>query len=76
MTVSLEFFLRLIGMVGLAIGGVYLGIGLSGAAHTPPELWAVVFGLVGALVGLVITPFLTTRPARALRARISEMPAS
>jgi uncharacterized protein YacL len=74
--VSLEFFLRLIGMVGLAIVGVYLGIGLSGVAHTPPELWAVVFGLVGALVGLVITPFLTTRPARALRTRISEMPAA
>lgn len=76
MNVSLEFFLRLIGMVGLAVAGVYLGVGLSGAAHTPPELWAVVFGLVGALVGLVVTPFLTTRPARALRARISEMPAA
>jgi uncharacterized protein YacL len=75
-TVSLEFFLRLIGMVGLAVGGVYLGIGLSGIAHTPAELWAIVFGLVGALVGLVVTPFLTTRPARALRARISEMPAA
>jgi len=74
--VSLEFFLRLIGMVGLAVAGVYLGVGLSGAAHTPPELWAVIFGLVGALVGLVVTPFLTTRPARALRARISEMPAA
>lgn len=76
MNVSLEFFLRLIGMVGLAVAGVYLGVGLSGAAHTPPELWAVIFGLVGALVGLVVTPFLTTRPARALRARISEMPAA
>ena len=76
MKVSLEFFFRLMGMLGLAIAGVYLGIGLSGVAHTPPELWAVVFGLVGALVGLVVTPFLTTRPARALRARISEMPAA
>ena len=73
---SVEFFLRIIGMVTVAIAGVYLGINLSGAAHTPPELWAVVFGLVGALVGLVVTPFLTTRPARALRARISEMPAA
>jgi len=63
-------------MVGVAIAGVYLGINLSGVAHTPPELWAVVFGLVGALVGLVGTPFVTTRPARALRARISEMPAA
>jgi len=35
------------------------------------RVWA-----VGALVGLVITPFVTTRPARAIRARIIAMPAS
>jgi len=74
--VSVEFALRLIGMVALAVGGVYLGLGLSAVAETPPELWAVVFALVGSLIGLVGTPFITTRPARALRAYIMQMPAS
>ena len=46
---SIEFVLRLIGMVVLAIGGVYLGLGLSAAAGATPDLWAVVFALVGAL---------------------------
>ncbi len=73
---SVDFAFRLIGMVGLAIGGGFLGISLSGVADTPPELWAVVFGLVGALIGLVATPFFTTRPARAIRDRIMQMPAS
>ena len=73
---SVEFVLRLVGMVVLAIGGVYLGLGLSSAADTPPELWAVVFALLGALVGLVATPFFTTRPARAIRGYIMQMSAA
>ncbi len=75
---SIEFLFRLVGMVVLTIGGVYFGIVLSGAAGegAAPELWAVVFALVGALVGLVITPFVTTRPARAIRGQIMQMPAS
>ncbi len=73
---SIDFAFRLIGMVGLAVGGAFLGISLSGVAQTPTEFWAVVFGLVGALIGLVATPFFTTRPARAIRDRIMQMPAS
>jgi uncharacterized protein YacL len=49
---------------------------LTGAATTPLALWATVFSLVGALVGLVATPFLTTRPARAIRVQLMQMPAS
>jgi uncharacterized protein YacL len=72
--VSIEFAFRLIGMVALAVGGAYLGIFLAIAANsTPADLWAVVFALLGALVGLVGTPFLTTRPARAIRAYIMQM---
>jgi uncharacterized protein YacL len=72
--VSIEFVFRLVGMVVLAIGGVYLGIVLSAAAGTTAELWAVIFALVGALLGLVGTPFATTRPARAIREQIMQMP--
>jgi uncharacterized protein YacL len=74
--VSLEFVLRLIGMVVLAISGVYLGLRLAAVAGSPPELWAVVFALLGALMGLVATPFFTTRPARAMRGYIMQLSAA
>jgi uncharacterized protein YacL len=66
----------MLGMVALAAGGVYLGIVLSLAAGSPPELWASIFALVGALVGLVATPYITTRPARAIRHQIMQLPAA
>src|SRR5882757_1538110 len=71
---SLEFFFRIVGMVILGISGAYLGIVISGAAKQAAELWASVVGLLGALVGLVLTPYVTTRPARYLRNLISQMP--
>jgi uncharacterized protein YacL len=71
---SVEFIFRIIGFVLLGIGGIYLGIVISGAAKQAPELWASVIGALGALVGLVITPYLTTRPARFMRNLISQMP--
>ena len=64
---SIEFIFRLIGMIVMAIVGVYWGISLSELTATSPDLSAVVMGLVGALAGLVLTPFVTTRPARSLR---------
>lgn len=74
--VSVEFVFRLLGMIGFAIGGVYLGIALASPFNSSAELWAIVFALVGALSGLVITPFITTRPAQAVRQQIMQMPAS
>jgi uncharacterized protein YacL len=62
-------------MVVLAIGGVYLGSYLSGLAGDQPLLWASVFALVGALMGLVVTPFLTTRPIRAIRSQMTQVSA-
>ena len=77
---SLELIFRLLGMVGLGVAGAYYGIYLSAnlasAADTSPTLWAVVLGLVGMLLGLVATPFFTTRPARAIRNQLMQMPAS
>ena len=69
---SVEFFIRIAGMLVLAIGGIYLGVYLSRLASGPAQVWASVFAMVGALVGLVITPFLTTRPLRLLRARVRQ----
>jgi uncharacterized protein YacL len=47
-----------------AILGAYWGIQLGTLAGMSQDLYAIVLGLVGALVGLVLTPFLTTRPVR------------
>lgn len=71
---SIEFIFRILGMILLAVGGLYLGVRLADMAATPPELWAVVFALVGALAGLVGTPWITTRPARYLRGLIGQLP--
>ncbi len=78
---SADFIVRLIGMVVFAIIGVSWGISLGDLANVNPgpttfsiEWYAFTIGLVGALAGLVLTPFITTRPMRALRkifARIS-----
>jgi uncharacterized protein YacL len=68
---SAEFIVRIIGMVAMAIGGIYLGVYLGDMASGPRELWAAVFAMVGALMGLVVTPFLTTRPLRAIRRIVS-----
>ncbi len=70
---SVDFIARLIGMVGLFIGGFYTDTVLGKSAGDQPVLWAIIFGLVGALMGLVVTPFLTTRPIRAIRTRITQV---
>jgi uncharacterized protein YacL len=72
---SVEFGMRLLGMVVMAIGGVYLGAYLSELAGDEPVLWASVFGLVGALMGLIVTPFITTRPIRSIRSSMAQVSA-
>src|SRR6266496_3768191 len=78
MKLSIEFILRLIGMVVVA----FLGWSFGGwAARIPPFdprqelLYRVVFGLVGALAGLVLTPYITTRPSRAIRRSLGRLSA-
>ena len=72
---SLEFILRLVGMVIFAIIGVYGGFFLARALNEPVDMYSVLIGLVGALAGLVLTPFLTTRPARSLRVVLARLSA-
>jgi len=71
---STDFVFRLIGMVVFTAVGVAWGTHLGEIANVNPrstvftvEQYAVTFGLVGALVGLILTPYLTTRPVRAIR---------
>ncbi|MBN2148245.1 MAG: PIN domain nuclease [Anaerolineales bacterium] len=64
---STEFVFRLIGMVMFSVLGVYIGIYLGKEIDQSPEATAVLIGLVGSLFGLIMTPYLTTRPMRAIR---------
>lgn len=72
---SFEFFMRLVGMILLAFAGLRFGFGLSEITGDPPEMWSLLSALLGALFGLILTPYFTTRPAKALRDYLSKIPA-
>ena len=72
---SLEFIFRLVGMVIFAIMGAYAGFYLARVLNEPVDMYSLLIGLVGALAGLVLTPFLTTRPARSLRVHLARLSA-
>ncbi|MFN8432558.1 MAG: TRAM domain-containing protein [Anaerolineales bacterium] len=72
---SFEFILRIIGMIVLAISGGFLGYDLSRFTPEDAVRTILVFSLVGALAGLVLTPYFTTRPARAIRSLLGRMTA-
>lgn len=72
---TIEFFLRIIGMIIFSILGAYWGADIAQLLEAPEILYSVVFALLGALVGLVLTPYMTTRPVRAMRAHLSKVSA-
>ena len=79
---SVDFVVRLIGMVVFCIAGVSLGIALGQMANVQPgtntfsiEQYAFIFGLTGALFGLILTPFMSTRPLRALKSILAKISA-
>lgn len=80
---STDFIIRLIGMVIFCILGVVLGTNLGTMANSNPnaniplniEQYAFIVGLVGALFGLILSPILTTRPMRAIRAVLTRISA-
>lgn len=79
---SSDFIIRLIGMVVFCVVGVFWGVSLGKMVNINPdpdtmsvEQYAFTIGLLGALVGLILTPFITTRPLRALRAVFSRLSA-
>ena len=72
---SIDFIFRILGMIVLAALGLTGGVKIAKAASADPTLYATVFTLVGALIGLIVTPWVTLRPVGALRARLRQMPA-
>jgi uncharacterized protein YacL len=62
-------------MIVLGFGGLQLGVRLADLSGEPPEVWALVTSLIGVLFGLIVTPYLTNRPIRALSNYINRLPA-
>ncbi len=76
---SVDFIFRVIGLLVFGLGGFYLGQALvrAGGVSLQDGLAAILVSiLVGALVGFVVTPFITTRPYRVLQQRIKQTPAT
>jgi uncharacterized protein YacL len=72
---SFEFVIRLIGMVVLAVAGWQVGILLAGDSFDSQGRFVIVLSLAGAALGLLLTPYATTRPFRRARAHLRQMPA-
>jgi uncharacterized protein YacL len=72
---SVEFILRLLGMMVFTLLGALVGVDLSDALNLPPEATGLTFSLMGALAGLIITPWITTYPTRSARRIILQMSA-
>lgn len=72
---SADFIARLIGMIFFSLIGAYYGGTLGALATDQAELYAIVFGLLGALIGLIITPLITVRPIRGLRMVLAQISA-
>ncbi len=70
----IEFASRMIGMVIFALVGARLGVSAAAALALPELGVSFIFALVGVLFGLIMTPWITVRPLRALSRLIKEMP--
>lgn len=77
---SADFVARLIGMIVFSILGVAFGTYLGQMANVTPgetvfsvEQYAFTIGLVGALTGLILTPFITTRPIHSFRTMLGRI---
>jgi uncharacterized protein YacL len=64
---SAEFVVRIVGMVVFALFGGYWGLGFGTQTGENVLTYTISIGLVGALFGLIVTPYFTTRPFHWLR---------
>jgi len=70
---SAEFAFRIAGMLAFALIGARVGVDSASFFALPEQATALVFALVGALFGLILTPWITVRPVRFIRKTINEM---
>jgi uncharacterized protein YacL len=74
---STELVLRLIGMLVLGVVGWPVGAATAVMFRTPEksDTFAFFSSMVGLLAGLILTPYFTTRPVRAIRNYLGQIPA-
>ncbi len=73
---SSDFVVRIIGMLVLGTFAAYMGTSLGESLFPEPRIiYISVLSMLGVLAGLVLTPYLTTRPVRALRALLARVDA-
>jgi uncharacterized protein YacL len=77
---SADFVARLIGMIIFSVVGVYFGNYLGQMANLNPgevkfsvEQYSFTIGLLGALTGLILTPFISTRPLHSFRSLLARI---
>lgn len=71
---SIEFVFRIAGMIIFAFVGASFGVSTADALNLPEDANGLLFSLVGALFGLIISPWLTTRPAKSVRRILLQSP--
>lgn len=74
MKLSTEFIFRIIGALIGAVAGLILGGNVAAFLEVAPEAYITVFALLGFLIGLILTPYFTTRPLTAITKRLAKMP--
>jgi uncharacterized protein YacL len=74
MVISFEFILRIIGAFVIASLGASFGRDLANLAGEPPYSFVILLSLVGFLAGLILTPYVTTRPVNRVRLFLLSMP--
>jgi uncharacterized protein YacL len=74
MRLSIEFFFRVIGAITGTFMLGWVGVQLATFMQEQAGLYIAVMGLVGFLVGLILTPYVTTRPVRYMRQSLISMP--
>ena len=72
---SVEFILRIVFMLVFGSAAGYWGYTFSNATSADIIGYTLGFSLLGALSGLLFAPYLTTRPARALRSLLGRLAA-
>jgi uncharacterized protein YacL len=72
---SIEFIFRIVGMILLGTAGAFWGYSLGGNNLAESIRYALIIGLISSLAGLVLTPYITTRPARFIRGRLGRLSA-
>jgi uncharacterized protein YacL len=70
---TIEFAFRILGMIFFAVLWARLGAQAAEFLSLDVESRAFVFGLAGVLFGLIMTPWFTIRPVRALYKNVNEM---